>query len=499
MEGSAEQLVEEFLSEYRASGVYLRGHIARLGALASSEDEHVAERATSAVFTSLVEPLADSFNPADVALYNRAFAQIIQTCRRNPRAASLDNNLDTFGLQSEEHLITRAASLRMVSNPARQHESARRIQRVIILSRVTLGADVAITSVILERLKRTFPGAEIVLAGGAKAAQLFGGDPKVSFKEISYGRGGTTTARLLTWVDLLECVRELTRGLQPTEYLIVDPDTRLTQLGLLPITRTSERPRRVSASGHRVTTEPERSDYMFFPSREYGSATSHSLGELTSAWLDQVLGETVVTYPRVSPRDEDLDAAQWLVKRIKRPIVAINFGVGENQLKRVGGEFEASVVAHLIREGATIILDKGAGADEISRADAVVAQAKQIEREGRRVRAVEVDERYLMQALSAEESDTDILVWNGRIGILAALISQSDLYIGYDSAGQHIAAALGVPCIDVFAGFSSSRMLDRWRPFGKAETRVLAVDRDNATNPGEVVANVLRHADDLLK
>ena len=50
-----------------------------------------------------------------------------------------------------------------------------RIQRIIVLSRVTLGADVAITSVIIERMKRNFPLAEIVLAGGSKAPQLFGG------------------------------------------------------------------------------------------------------------------------------------------------------------------------------------------------------------------------------------------------------------------------------------------------------------------------------------
>jgi ADP-heptose:LPS heptosyltransferase len=90
-------------------------------------------------------------------------------------------------------------------------------------------------------------------------------------------------------------------------------------------------------------------------------------------------------------------------------------------------------------------------------------------------------------------------VWNGRIGVLAALIAQSDLYVGYDSAGQHIAAALGVPCIDVFAGFSSSRMLERWRPFGKAETRVVVVDSLRRASAGEVLASVLRHANDLLK
>ena len=488
------------MSEYRASGAYLRDHVTRLTELASSEDKHVAEAATRAVFASLVEPLADSFDPDAVTLYNRAFAQIVQICRRHPAAVLLDDRLERFGLQNEEHLIARADSLRVVSKVASLHELARRLERAIVLSRVTLGADVAITSVIIERLKRTFPGAKIVLAGGAKAAQLFRGDPQVGFKEIGYSRAGTTIARLLTWVDLLECVRELTQDLQPTQYLIVDPDSRLTQLGLLPITWASRKPNRVPASDHHlVTTKPEWSDYLFFPSREYGSDTSQPLGELTAAWLDQVFGETVKTYPRVSLSEDDLDAARRLVRPMRHPIISINFGVGENLLKRVGTDFEASLVARLIQEGATVILDKGAGEDEISRAEAVVARTTQIEREGRRLRAVEVDESGLRQSPRAEGPDAEILVWNGRIGLFAALISQSDLYIGYDSAGQHIAAALGVPCIDVFAGFSSKRMLERWRPFGEAETRVVVVDSFRRANAGELLANVLSHAHGLLK
>ncbi len=485
MESLAEQLVAEFVTEYRATGKYLRGHVARLGELAISEDESVAESATRAVFTSLVERLADSFEPGAVTLYNRVFAQVIQQCRQDPRAELLDDKLEEFGLRSEADLIARAQRLRRVPNLSAPRG---RLQRVIVLSRVTLGADVAITSVILERIKRKFPGAEIVLAGGSKAAQLFGGDQKVSFKEIAYLRTGTTIARLLTWVHLLECVRELTRA--PGEYLIIDPDTRLTQLGLLPITQEG------------FATRSDWHDYLFFPSREYGSGTSQSLGELTSAWLDEVFGESTTTYPRVSLSHDDIQTGRRLINRMRRglqPVIAINFGAGENQLKRVGGDFEAALVGRLIQEGNRIVLDKGAGEDEISRADAVIAQATCIERDGRRVRSVEIDEQGLGGGPGPEGPDAEILVWNGRIGLLAALIAESDLYIGYDSAGQHIAAALGVPCIDVFAGFSSRRMIERWRPSGEAETRVVAVDESSRENTSELIAKVSRHARELLK
>ena len=83
--------------------------------------------------------------------------------------------------------------------------------------------------------------------------------------------------------------------------------------------------------------------------------------------------------------------------------------------------------------------------------------------------------------------------------MLAGLIGESDLYIGYDSAGQHIAAALGVPCIDVFAGYSSRRMLDRWRPTGKASTRVVAVDPANGDDDDNLVERVLKLTHEMLR
>ena len=501
MENLPEQLVSEFLSEYRASGVYLRDRIAELAELAASADTEVAESATRALFTALVERLADSFEPEAASLYNRALAQVIQACRRDPRAVQLDHELEERGLRGEAALIARADGLRDISRLKVLTDSADGIKRVIVLSRVTLGADVAITSVIIERMKQSFPAAEIVLVGGTKASELFGGDPRVRFKEIGYSRAGTTIERLLSWIDLLRCVSELTDKLTPGDYSIVDPDTRLTQLGLLPIGRTDLR--KPGSEPRQQNPATKEREYLFFPSREYGSSTSQSLSELTSSWLEAVFGEGITTYPRVSSRSNDIEAARNLMHRMRRgsrPIIAINFGVGENQFKRVGGDFEASLVSSLIQRGAAIVLDKGAGEDEVSRADAVIAEATRVEREGRPVRAVEINEDCLTETPGSSPFDAEILVWNGRIGMLAGLIGESDLYIGYDSAGQHIAAALGVKCIDVFAGFSSPRMLERWRPTGRGETRIVAVDTlSGPVSASDVVARVLDDANKMLE
>jgi len=495
MESLPEQLVAEFLTEYHASGSYLRDRIARLAELATAEDSQTAESATRAFFTALVERLADSFEPEAVTLYNRAFAQIIQASRLDSRSGLLNDELDAFGLPGEEHLIARAEKLRGTWPVIRANHSPDRVRRVIVLSRVTLGADVAITSVIIERLKLTFPSAEIVLVGGSKAPELFGGDRRVRFNEIRYRRAATAIERLLSWIDLLGCVRELTDGLTRREYLIVDPDSRLTQLGLLPVERADSASPGDDLDDGNVASES--CGYLFFPSREYGSGTSKALGELTSLWLDEVFGESVPLYPHLSLRADDIEAARDLItplKRGSRPIIAINFGVGENALKRVRGDFEASLISRLIQDGAALVLDKGAGEEETRRADAVIAQATHLERKGHRVRAIEINEQSLAGSASSEHLEADILVWNGGIGMLAGLIGESDLYIGYDSAGQHIAAALGVKCIDVFAGYSSTRMLDRWKPTGKSPARVVAVGTiSGAGDPDEVIAAVFDH------
>lgn len=509
-----EQLVERFFNNYsqaqdsqahdRSSNTteLNRDVINQLTSLALSTEPDVAELATRAIFASLVERLADSFEPDAARLYNRIFAQIIQLCRSDPRAAALDRELTGFGLLSEEHMIARAEGLRRQSRllaPAFEYS----LKRVIVLSRVTLGADVAITSVILERMKLLYPSAEIVLVGGKKTSELFGGDRRLQFKHIDYRRGGTLIERLLAWIDLLGSVRELTLGLGDCEFLVIDPDSRLTQLGLLPVTKTGDRREgtgdRGQRTGFRVSSSELNSgklpNYLFFPSREYGSTTTNALAQLASDWLDEVFGVSETTLPRVSLKREDIEVARQLAAQLSgdrsRRLVAINFGVGENPLKRVGAEFEISLINHLAQDGVSIILDKGASVEETALVDKIVAEATSIGLD-RRVRSIEVTEATLTEHLDATHLDADILVWNGRIGILAALIGESDRYIGYDSAGQHIAAALGVPCIDVFAGSSSPRMLDRWKPTGAAEIQLVPVDTlAGSANARDVLQRVL--------
>jgi ADP-heptose:LPS heptosyltransferase len=266
----------------------------------------------------------------------------------------------------------------------------------------------------------------------------------------------------------------VTSDLSPDEWLIVDPDSRLTQLGLLPLTDREE-------------------NYVFFPSREYGAVSDLALGPLTAGWLDEIFNAPRPVLPSLSLQTADTEAAGLLIEQLRgrgaRLIITINFGVGDNPAKRAGDEFEQALVAQLVREGATVILDKGAGADEMRRADAVIA----------RVRCESSTSAVALSAQRFADALTDsprarLLVWDGSIGRLAALIARSDLYIGYDSAGQHIAAAAATPCVTVFAGYSSPRMLDRWRPTGRGAASVIAVDPSRAINTSEILSATLAAA-----
>ncbi len=129
-------------------------------------------------------------------------------------------------------------------------------------------------------------------------------------------------------------------------------------------------------------------------------------------------------------------------------IVTISLGVGENAAKRIPDPFEEELLKLLAHSGATLWVDRGAGGEEAARVERAIAR-----------------------------SGASVQTWDGSFAGFAAMIARSKLYVGYDSAGQHVAAACGTPLISVFAGFSCPRMFSRWRPTGLGRIDVIRVDK----------------------
>jgi ADP-heptose:LPS heptosyltransferase len=294
------------------------------------------------------------------------------------------------------------ARYRRVRRPRSFRGDAGRVRKVFVLSRVTLGADVAITSVMLDAAKRRFPQAEILLVAGEKSWKLFAADARLRWLPATYGRLGTLGERLAMWP-------ELTAALSQPDSLVIDPDSRLTQLGLLPVC-------------------PEES-YFFFESRSYGGDSQDSLTTLARRWVAEVF-DVPDAAPYLAPAESPEVGAE--------PFITVNLGVGENPAKRVPDPFEEEALRLLAQRG-TVLVDKGAGGEEAERVERAIA------RSGARVHT-----------------------WDGAFAPFAAAIAKSRLYAGYDSAGGHVAAACGVPLISVFAGFPCERFFHRWRPRGEA-------------------------------
>jgi ADP-heptose:LPS heptosyltransferase len=358
------------------------------------------EPCSHALFSILAEGLADRFEPALCDVYAQLFSQAIAAVTDGADAAAL---------------VARYRRVRRVRPVAGEPS------RVFVLSRVTLGADVAVTSVLLDAAKRRFPKAEICFVGPAKNYQLFEADPRIRHAEVAYQRGSLR--------DRLAVRHDLTAILDAPDSLTIDSDSRLTQLGLLP-------------------TCPEE-HYHLFESRAYGGATDRPLPELAAAWAEETLGVTGAK-PFVALAAAPPDHAAE---------IAVSLGVGENPAKRLPDPFEESLLGLLGERGAAICIDKGAGGEEAARVERAVERS--------RVRAT---------------------FWNGSFAGFAAIIAASRLYVGYDSAGQHVAAAAGVPLISVFAGFPVARMFDRWRPRANGGA-VIRIDRPDAA---EALASVRR-------
>jgi hypothetical protein len=339
------------------------------------------------LFRIIVERLGDLFEPRLCRVYAELFSEVI--ARRT-------------GLHAE-HLLARYERVRRPRVLDRDPDS---IQNVFVLSRVTLGADVAVTSVILDAAKQRFPNAIIWFTGPEKSWELFAADARLRHLAIGYGRSGSIDDRLAVWPQLREAVC-LPRS------IILDPDSRLTQLGLLPIC-------------------PEE-DYYLFESRSYGADGDEQLSQLAPRWVRESLGIAHAS-PYIST---GLDAAHFAT--------TVSFGVGENPAKRVADRFEEEVLRRLPRP---LLIDKGAGGEEAERVERAVAKA----------------------------GGEDIMMWDGSFAGFAAHIQRSKLYAGYDSAGGHVAAACSVPMISIFAGAVCERMFQRWRPTGPGKIAIMRPD-----------------------
>lgn len=401
--------------------------------LAASGEPAIAGPASKALFGDLVEPLADSFEPAYSAVYRRFFVRLLESVRRRPGFEDLDEALAAVGVASADDLLRRSAA------PAPNRARLSDVERVLVPSRVTLGADIAVVSVVLAGLRQQFPNAEIVFVGGPKNNDLFTGAERIRTVAAPYPRGGTLVERLAVWPALLR-IAAVERAMGASDrLLVVDPDSRMTQLGVLPLGGADEL-------------------RLCFDSRAFGGESDRPLAQLAADWLDAALGPTAqrpLPWTTFQPSARPAES---------RPLAAVSFGLGGNPTKRVSAEFEAHTIEALQDRGYCVALDCGLGEEEFAR---VAPLAERV------------------QAVGG-------VVHQGSFRGFGEFVTAADLFVGYDSSFGHLAAAMGTRGITIFAGAVSERMRRRWSPSGSGASTVLDVA------PGESPGSVLNRLEQAL-
>jgi len=212
------------------------------------------EACAPALFSILVEGLADRFEPALCDAYVRLFSSAI---------AQTAGDFDAAALEARYQRVRRPRAVTVEP------------RHVFVLSRVTLGADVAVTSVLLDAAKRRFPSARIVFVGPHKNYELFAGDTRLEHAPVEYQRG-SLRGRLAVW-------SELSALCDAADALVLDPDSRLTQLGLLPIC-PDERYHLFESRAYGAYRSRDRQGAV--ADSNAGNATNgQSLPELAASWV----------------------------------------------------------------------------------------------------------------------------------------------------------------------------------------------------------------------
>lgn len=348
-----------------------------------------------ALFRVLAEGLSDRFESALVNRYVEIFSYV------------LSRKLPGF---SAEALRARYEKIRQ---PREFAGSGDAVREIYVLSRVTLGADVAITSVILDGLKRRFRQARIWLCGDRKSYQLFETDKRVGYYPLFYERGSG-----------------LDRVLGERAYfksgLVVDPDSRVSQLGLLPVC-------------------PDENYYFFESRRAGGDESTETLTQLTTKWVRATFG--MESKPYIAPK-----SVRWGSR-----YTAVSLGTGGNANKGLSAAFERILIQKLAASDLPVVVDLGAGGEETDRVQEAV--------------------RGL----------ANVHTHKGTFAEFAGVIAQASRYVGYDSAGTHVASAAGVPLTVFFKGHVNERMFERWKPSAATNARTIRID-DPHPDPSRVLA-----------
>ena len=432
----------------------------RLADAADSDDPDERRAGIAALFGGLVEPLNDAFDRRGRDWYSRVFARIIARCAE--RRPELSQALAAWQLADEEALFSRHCRVRVEQQPVPDE-----VHRVAVLSRVTIGADVLLASVVLQHSRRRWPEAELFLIGEQKLQPLLGGLAEVQVLPLSYARRGGLGERLLTWTGLERCCREARID------LVLAPDSRLDQLGLLPV---------IAVERYRLWENLQ------------PAGPPRGLADLADDWCRSVLGTTGdPIVPRLGLDKVSRQRQRRLARALgPEPTIAVKLDHGGNPAKALPRTQEIELLHRLRESGWRILIDRGFGTAEIAASDELMAALG-----WQPVDCSDQDPacgRLIDELVEESLADAAIIRLHGSIATWAAAVGACRAAFSYDSVGHHLAAAVGTPLISACTGWNDPVFPIAWRPCGRAPVHDYAIPAERRTDP-ELVTELVQLID----
>ncbi len=464
-----------FIDSCYKDGSYVSEYIDLLCEMATHFPEtHIGNAAGSVLFELIVEQICDDYENLPEEIYRRIMSQVVTYCRHIPAGTEMDKALTGFGLHTFDDIYRRAEKIYAAKY---SYDINKAPEKIVLLSRVTIGADVAILSVMTQRLMKIFPGTEILVIGSSKLSGVFGGNPRIRICPLNYARRGGLFERFSSWFEALNILEGEISPENCEKILLIDPDSRISQLGVLPLVQSN--------------------NYLFFNSRKcYGLPASKCMAELTNHWMDSIFGKSDFCYPAIWTNQKTSFQAEKIINELHnsgcKKIIAVNFGVGANHKKRLGIEFEKNLLRKILENfGTVVLMDKGSGEDELSQSSLLLSD---LSKSGFKTFSDDFGSSI------PRNLSHGLIALTCTIGEIAALIAKSDQYIGYDSACQHIAAAAKTPTLTVFSGTTNMNFVQRWKACGDTLCRIIHTDtfeQKENTDPDEVVSRIIRELDSM--
>ncbi len=408
------------------------------------------QAAIRVLFADLIEAWNDSFSMSGRNAYAAIFGRIVWT------AASLNEDLQKglaqFNIHSVDDLVARHQRIRSTKHFTPPADC----DKIVVLSRVTIGADILLTSVLVKRLQQRYPNAHITIIGDKKLHGLFGSLKQVSIQSLSYARRGTLNTRLLSWLDLTAAISAI------DPQFVIAPDSRLDQLGMLPVC--------------------DEQKYLLWENLQI-SKKAESLSVLLDEWTCEQFG--LDAEPEIFPELAFSPETQSIADHMRgvlldRPFIAVKLDYGGNQAKAVEREWEIEILRCMIDRGWRILIDRGFGDEELKNSDAIMR--------GIGFTAFDISENdeangTLLKNLKAQDiEDHSIIRFYGSIAAWAACTKSCQLAFSYDSVGHHLAAALGIPLVIAFTGYADKDFPTAWQPRGPGEVNMVCIPENQKKN-----------------